>query len=174
MVLSILIAISLNLFQTNHVVVTNSSDFSGNWKVDRKFSTYKHLQDLDDLTLVIAQNDNTVKVRRIIEEKKRKERVGEFTYYPDGRGEKVSLLFTNEEWNSKTNWVNGSLVSKFTVTQYESLTSDFYYFDYTETWSLSKDTNTLTISTDVVVRNVPNFLRNRIRSESYRKVFHRF
>jgi len=171
--LTVVIAIALQIPHFGLMAVSAHPDFSGTWKIDRKLSTYELLRDLEDLVFVISQSDESINVKRIIKEKKHKERIKELTYYADGRGEKVSFLFSNEKWNSKTIWVEGSLVSKFTVTEYESTSSDFYYYDYTETWSLSKDSKLLTIKTDIAVRNVPNFLRNRITSSSYAKVFQR-
>lgn len=89
MILTALIAISLQVFQVNQSMIATVPDFSGTWRIDRKLSTYEHLQDLDDLTFVISQNESTINVKRIIKEKKHKERVSELTYYADGRGEKV-------------------------------------------------------------------------------------
>jgi hypothetical protein len=148
-------------------------DFTGTWKIDRDLSTPKAISDFDDLTLVVSQNNAELKVKRIIEDKKHKERVSEQAYFTDGRGEKVSLLFGTEKWNSKTNWVNDTIVCKFTVTEYISASSDFYFADYKETWALLQHGNTLMITTEKTVRNVPDFYRRNFTDETYRKVFHR-
>ena len=172
MILPAVLAISIQFFQAQPAIEA-APDFSGTWRIDRNLTTYEHLRDLEDLTFVVTQTESVVVVKRIIVEKKHKPRISELTYYPDGRGEKVSRLFNNQKFKSKTNWVNQTMVTKFTVSEYERLTSDFYYFDFQETWSLSSDKKVLTISTEVAARNVPNFLRDVITSKSYRKVFRR-
>lgn len=154
-------------------VVDAPPDFTGTWKIDRDQSTAKALKDLEDLTFVISQNSPELHVKRIIKEKKHQERVRELTYFTDGRGEKISFLFGGEKWDSKTKWVDKTLVSRFTVTGYIDTNMDFYYNDYKETWALSRDGNTLTITTEIAVRNVPNFYRNIFTAETYRKVFHK-
>ena len=119
----------------------SSTDFSGTWKIDKTSSTYQRLNGFDDLTFVVTQTAQAVNVKRVIKQKNQKEKVNELTLYPDGRGEKVSLLMTNQKWDSKTTWVNGNLVTRFTVTVYESTSSDYIRYDYKDTWSLSKDGN---------------------------------
>ena len=171
MILTALLAISLQLLQPTQSPIAAVPDFSGTWKIDKSQTTWEHLRDLDDLTFEISQDQSAVIVKRIITEKKHKPRVSELTYYPDGRGEKVSRLLSNLKFKSKTIWVNQTMVTKFTVSEYESTSRDFYYFDFQETWSLSNDKKVLTISTEVAARNVPRFLRNTITSNSYRKVF---
>jgi hypothetical protein len=148
-------------------------DFTGTWEIDRDHSTAQALKDFDDLIFVILQNPPEFHVKRIIKEKKHRERISELTLFSDGRGEKISFLFGGEKWNSKTNWVGDTLVSRFTVAGYISASSDFYYRDYQETWLLSQDRTTLTITTEITVRNVPNSYRNIFRSETYNKVFHK-
>lgn len=171
MILTALLAISVLAVQATQPAISVAPDFSGTWKIDRELTTWKYLRDLDDLTFEISQNPSQLIVKRIIVRKKHKPRISELTYHPDGRGEKVSRLFNNRKFESKTIWVNQTMVTKFTVSEYDGLTRDFYYFDFQETWSLSDDKKVLTISTEVAVRNVPHFLRNMITSSSYRKVF---
>jgi len=101
-------------------------DFTGVWKIDRDHSTAKVLRDLEDLTFVISQNSPELHVKRIIKEKKHKERVRELTYFTDGRGEKISFLFGSEKWDSKTKWIDNTLVSRFTITGYIDTNMDFY------------------------------------------------
>ena len=175
-----LIAISLLLssfpfahFQVIGALPTPLPDFSGTWKVDLDLSTPKATSDLDDLTFVISHNPPELHVKRIIKEKKHKERVSELTYLTNGRGEKVSLLSGGGSWDSTTNWINDTIVCKFTVTDYISATNDFYHIDYKETWALSQHGNTLTITTEKTVRNVQDFYRNIYKDETYRRVFHR-
>jgi hypothetical protein len=160
-------------FQAIGALPTPLPDFSGTWKMDLDLSSPKAISDLDDLTLVISHNPLELHIKRIIKEKKHKERVSELTYLTNGRGERVSLLFGGEKWDSKTNWVNDTIVCKFTVTEYISASSDFYYVDYKETWALSQHGNTLTITTEKTVRNVQDFYRNTYKDETYRRVFHR-
>lgn len=169
------IFVLLSTFPLTHSQVVDAlptplPDFSGTWKLD---PAGKALKDLDDLTLVISQNSPELHVKRILKEKKHKERVSELTYFTDGRGEKISLLFGGEKWNSKTNWVGDTLVSRFSVTEYISATNDFYYRDFKETRALSQGGNTLTITTEITVRNVPDFYRNIFTAETYRQVFHK-
>ncbi len=167
----------LSSFSSTNVQVVDAAptapDFNGTWKIDRDLSTPKAISDFEDLTLVVAQNLPEFHVKRIIEDKKHKERVSEQTYFTDGRGEKVSLLFGSEKWNSKTNWVNDTLVCRFTVTEYIAASSDYYHVDYKETWALLQHGNTLVITTEKTVRNVPDFYRRSFTDETYRKVFHR-
>jgi hypothetical protein len=167
MILIALLAISLHLFQPSQP----PPDFSGTWKIDKSQTTWEALRDLHDLTFEVSQNQTAIHVKRIITGKKHKPRTSELTYYPDGRGEKVSLLLVSQKWKSKTIWMNDALVTRFTVSEYERMTSDYYYFDYQETWSLSSDGKVLTISTEITPRNVPAFLREVVTSRSYRKVF---
>jgi hypothetical protein len=127
-------------------------DFTGTWKVDRNLSSPRVVRDLEDLTLVVSQISLQLHVKRVIKEKKHKERVSEVTYYTDGRGEVISFLFGNEKVKSKTNWVDGTLVSRYRVSGF--INSDVYYRDYTETWTLSDDGKTLTINTEIKVGNV--------------------
>jgi hypothetical protein len=177
MLLNGLIAISLLVIQGNQALTTTVPDLSGTWRLEKNLSTIKGLPDMDDyksvdeLTFVISQTPSMLVVKRIIKERKHKERVSELTYYTDGRGEKGSFLFSNDKWKSKTNWVDGALVSKFTVT--DRFMSEFYYSDYKETWSLSKDGEVLTVTTEIAVRNVPSLLKNRVTSRTRRKVFQR-
>ena len=160
-------------FQVNGALPMPLPDFTGTWKIDRDLSTAKAVSDLDDLTFVISQKLAELHLKRIVKEKEHKELVSEVTYFTDGRGEKVSLLFGGEKWDAKTNWVNGTLVTKFTVTEYVSTSSDFFYLDYKETWALLQHGNTLVITTEKTVRNVPDFYRPSYPDETYRKVFHR-
>jgi len=148
-------------------------DFTGTWKIDRELSSPRAMSDLDDLTLVVSQSLPELHVKRIIDEKKHKQRVSEQTYFTDGRGEKVSWLLSNEKLDSKTFWLKDSIVSKFTVTECISTTSDFYFADYKETWELLQHGNTLVITTEKTVRNVPDFYSPTYTGETYRKVFHR-
>jgi hypothetical protein len=171
MSLTALLAISVLTVQATQPAISVAPDFSGTWKIDRELTNWEHLRNLEDLTLEISQNPSQLLVKRIIVEQKHKPRTSELTYHPDGRGEKVSRLFSDRKFKSKTIWVNQTMVTKFTVSEYEGTTRDFYYFDFQETWSLSDDKKVLTISTEVAVRNVPRFLRNVITSSSYRKVF---
>jgi hypothetical protein len=127
--------------------------------------------ELDGLTLIISQNEPVLNVKRILKEKKHKERTSELTYYTDGRGEKTRLLLGGEKIDSKTLWIDGRLVSTFTVTEYISASSEFYLRDYTESWELSEDGKVLTITTEIAVRNVPHFYRNIFTPETYRRVF---
>ena len=177
MLLNGLIAICLLVFQGNQALTTPVPDLSGTWRLDRDLSTHEGLTEMDELnsvdelTFVISQTPPTLIVKRIAKEKKHKERVSELTYYTDGRGEKVSFLFSNEKFKSKTNWVDGALVSNFTLTR--SFMNEFYYSDYKETWSLSKDGEVLTVTTEITVRNVPSLLRKTVTSRTRRKVFQR-
>jgi len=173
MLLNWLAVICILIPQPTQIAVTQVPDFSGTWKINRNTSTYSGLKDLEDLTFVITQHPPVLDVKRIIREKKHRERISELTYYTDGRGEKVSFLFSDQKWNSKTICVNSEIVSTFTVPQYESLTSDFTYYDYNEVWSLSRDGKLMTITTNIRVRNVPDSLRSRIRNQTYQKVFRR-
>lgn len=164
-------------FLTNGLVVgalpPPLPDFTGTWKIDRDLSSAKTLVDLDDLTFVVSQSADELHVKRIIRDKKHKQHVNELSYFPDGRGEKVSLLLGSDKWNAKTNLINDTLVTKFTVTEYISTSSEFFYADYKETWALAQHGNTLIITTEKIVRGVPDFYRNSYKDEAYRKVFHR-
>jgi len=158
-------------------------DFTGTWKIDRSLSTSRALRDVDDLIFVISQNLPELRVKRVIKDKKHKERTSELIYYTDGRGEKISLLFgEGEKWKSKTTLVGNTIVCNFTVIVWRTKTYDFnydlYYHDYKETWALSQDGNTLTITTEVTVRNnIPILVeppyRKPILVEPFRKVFHK-
>jgi len=148
-------------------------DFSGTWKIDRDLSSTKAIAEIEDLILAVAQKPSELQVNRVISEKKHKERISDVTYFTDGRGEKTSLLSGSEKWESRTRWVNDTIVCKFTVTNYLSTNSDFYYTDYTETWALLQHGNTLVITTEKAVRNVPDFYRSTYTDETYRMVFHR-
>jgi len=173
MLLNWLAVICILIPQPTQIAVAQVPDFSGTWKIDRNTSTYSGLKDLEDPTFVISQHPAVLEVKRVIREKKHRQRISELTYYTDGRGEKVSFLFSDQKWNSKTIWVNGEMVSTFTVPQYESLTSSFTYYDYKEVWSQSRDGKLMTITTNIRVRNVPDWLRRRIRDQTYKKVFRR-
>jgi hypothetical protein len=169
---SLLISVfALSDFQMTCAAPAAIPDLSGTWKIDRNLSTYGRLKDLDDLIFIISQNDPVLNVKRVLKKKRHKDRMSELNYYTDGRGEKIQFLFGGEQFNSKTGWEGDRLVSKFTVTEYLSTTSDFYYLDYKEMWELSKEGKVLTITTEIAVRNVPYFYRNIITPETYRKVF---
>lgn len=148
-------------------------DFTGTWKIDRDLSSPRAIADFDDLILAVTQRPAELQVNRVIGEKKHREHISDVTYFTDGRGEKTSLLFGKEKWDSRTRWVNDTIVCKFTVTDYLSTNSDFYYIDYKETWALLQHGNTLVITTEKAVRNVPDFYRSTYTDETYRMVFHR-
>jgi hypothetical protein len=135
-------------------------NFTGTWKIDRALSDAPALKDLDDLTYVISYTAPQMHVVRVIKEKKQAERTSELVYYTDGRGENISFLFGHDKWKSKTTWVEGTLVSKFPTDSR----------NYKETWSVSVDGNTLTVVTEITGNS---FNRDRVRFESYRKVFTR-
>jgi hypothetical protein len=133
-------------------------------------------------------------VKRIVTDKKQKERTDELIYYTDGRDGKISLLLSDygsvklnddDKWKSKTTLVGNTLVAKYTAMMWwgkgiEDFTAHRYYVDYKETWALSEDGNTLTITTEATARSNdpehPVYLDPQSLSpvaKPYRKVFHR-
>ena len=163
---------------------SSAPDFSGTWKVDFSLSTAR-INFLDSLTFVISQKLPELRVKRMVTDKKQKERTDELIYHTDGRDGKISLLLSDDKWKSKTTLVGNTLVAKYTVMKWwgkgiEDFTTHRYYVDYKETWALSEDGNTLTITTEATARgNVPEFkvyLDPQNLSpvaKPYRKVFHR-
>ncbi len=171
LILSLLVAIALSPFHSFSVAArVPAPDFTGTWKIDPKLSNAPALKDLDDLTFVISYNSPELRVVRLIKEPKKKERKSEVIYYTDGRGEKTSFLFGGDRFNSKTTWEGNIMVSKFPVSNYNPSTSAFDYRDYKDTWALTPDGLTLTVTTEIAVRN-PS--RNSGASQTYRKVFHK-
>ena len=140
---------------------------------------------MDSLTLVISQKLPELRVKRIVTDKKQKERTDEVIYHTDGRDGKISLLLRDDKWKSKTTLVGNTVVVKYTVMKWwgkgiEDFTAHRYYVDYKETWALSEDGNTLTITTEATARSNdpehPVYLDPQSLSpvaKPYRKVFHR-
>jgi len=133
-------------------------NFTGTWKIERALSDAPALRDVDKLTYVISYTAPEMRVVRFIKEKKQAERTSELVYYTDGRGEKISFLFGHDKWRSKTTWVGNTLVSKFPTDSR----------NYKETWSMSADGKMLTVVTEITGNA---FNRDRVRPESYHKVF---
>ena len=100
---NILLAFTLS-FPSTQTSINSSAptpDFSGTWKLDRKLSSnHKSLGRLSELTLVILQDNFTLKVVRIVKVKK-KERVQELTYHADGRGEKNPDMLSSAKITSQ-------------------------------------------------------------------------
>ena len=139
LVMTLALALTLNgLSQTGGAIVEPITDFSGTWRIDRGASTESALGDSEDLTYVISYNSPELRAKRIIKEKSGKERISDVTYYTDGRGESIPLLFGNEKVKAKTTWDGNVLVSKFTISSYVTASKDFRHSDCNEFWSLAR------------------------------------
>lgn len=152
----------------------SATDFSGNWKLDRKESTdSRTLSRFDDVALAISQNSTTLKV---VHSGKRKNKlhVHELKYLTDGRGEENPNPLGSRQRSSRTFWSYGNLISEYIVSSSVSSTDEEYKQEATDIWELSKERDTLTIRTEIKEpHNIPEILRWVIRPEKYKKVFRR-
>lgn len=168
------LSVASGISQTTSDASAPSPDFSGTWELDRKLSTnHRNLSGFEEMIYIISQKESTLRVARTMKTKK-KERTQELIYYTDGRGEKNPIMYGGEKRKSKTSLSNGKLISKYTLSLWISSTNDYYNQDARDSWELSRDGNALIITTESSeIRNLPDFLRDVFKPETYRKVFKR-
>ena len=152
----------------------SATDFSGEWKLDRKASSdTRTLSRFDEVTLSISQDSSSLKVTQS-GKRKNKVRVHQLEYFTNGRGEETPNPLGNLPRRSKTFWSYGNLISEYIVSSSVSSTHEEYKQEATDIWELSKDRQTLTIRTEVKEPHlVPEILRWFIKPEKYKKVFRR-
>ncbi|HKC64903.1 MAG TPA: hypothetical protein VKB86_14770 [Pyrinomonadaceae bacterium] len=121
----LLIAILLSLAVTMCVAQNGNDksgkqsrpDLSGTWKLDKSkgnYVAYSGLKPDAELILVISHNEPEIKVTRK-SVWQGQERVQEWTYYSDGRGEVGHTIIDGKEGESKTKWEGDKLVSRFSI-----------------------------------------------------------
>jgi hypothetical protein len=152
----------------------STTDFSGEWKLDRKASSdTRTLSRFDEVTLSISQDSSGLKVTHS-GKRKNKVRVHHLEYFTNGRGEENPNPLGNLPRSSKTFWSYGNLICEYVVISTVSSTHDQYKQEATDIWELSKDRDTLTIRTEVKEAHlIPEILRWFIKPEKYKKVFRR-
>ena len=161
---------SLTTARTSDVI----PNIAGSWEFDRKLSSkHESISKLPDMLYVISQNGTMLKVQRIVTVGK-KQRVQELTYFTDGRGEKNPLIYGGEKRKSKTSIADGKIISTYKLSWWASSTHEYYNQPAQDTWEVSKDGETLTVTTESgEIPNLPDFLRTIFRPERYQKVFRR-
>ena len=169
--------ITLNLFSGNALTAQTSdpiTSISGAWVFDQNLSSkHESISRIDEMRYVISQNGAILKVQRTITAGK-KSRVQGLTYFTDGRGEKNPTIFGGEKRKSKTSVTDGKVISKYTLSWWASSTNEYYKQPAQDTWEVSKNGQTLTITTESgEIRNLPEFLRTIFKTEKYQKVFRR-
>jgi len=92
----------------------------------------------------------------------------------NGRGEENPDPLGTRNRSSRTFWSYGNLISEYIVSSSVSSADEEYKQEATDIWELSKDRQTLTISTEVKEPHMaPEIVRWFIRPEKYKKVFRR-
>ena len=127
---------------------TKVADFSGNW-VFKSGRNDQHLA-----TIQINQSGPQIEVTEKYEPKqKRSNRI--LTYYSDARGEANGTFDGKYQLNSRTKWLDDRLFTLF-----ESLPKQSGQLgERSDEWSLSKDGETLTITTTFKTQSPTTFLR---------------
>jgi hypothetical protein len=119
-------------------------NLSGIWKLDKSQGNYVKLSGLNpdaDFVLVISHAEPEIKVLSKISNKQQ-QRIENFTYYTDGRGEVSHTYIENLEGKSKSKWDKERLSTTFSVDPSDSRIS----VGVTQVWTLAKDGTTLTQS----------------------------
>ena len=180
--------------QTAKTGLGDKPNFSGIWKLNTALSTkQKDLKDLTDAKLEISATDAKLKVVRTLQFQNHTE-TSKLVYYTDKRGEKNPKFRGFGRWKTKTRWSNllilpvfpiYQLVSEYTVTKHAATTYSFnnddipynkYTQKVTDTWNLSADGKTLTITTSVSdatieLERTEVEIGRRPEGEIYKKVF---
>ena len=124
-------------------------DLSGTWRLDKSRGNFRRYNaELADggLTLVVTQAEPEIRITRkfVLDGQ---ERTQALVYYTDGRGEANPTMMTNDLIRTETKWQGRKLVTRFTTRNtLRGVTIDV---DTTETWALSADGQTLTVTTSV-------------------------
>jgi hypothetical protein len=172
-VLAVAFSLAVGDPQTSGVTSAAPPDFSGAWQLDQSRSTYIESLKLPDIHLVITQSDALLKVTRTVK-KGKKEWTQELAYYTDGRGEKNLILYGGDKVSSKSSWSQDKLVSKYALSPHSSATGVYYNQPGTDIWELSRDGQTLTITTETgEIKNLPAFEQDIFKPHKYQKVFKR-
>lgn len=187
--LSILLVISSNA-QTD-----KKPDFSGNWKLNKSLSgEQKDLDDLIDVRLKISAIGQKIEVIRTLQFQN-KDKTSKLVYYTDNRGEKNPKFRGFGKLKTKTYWSNYmilpifpiyQMVSEYTIKKDAQTVHMFlsdkdkpsraYVQKATDTWDLSADGKTLTITTEINKAELEkSLLETEItkapKANSYKKVF---
>ena len=150
-------------------------DLSGTWRLDKTRGNYRRYNpEVADggLTLVVTQAEPEIRIARkfVLEGQ---ERTQALVYYTDGRGEANPTMMTNDLIRTETKWQGRKLVTRFTTRNtLRGVTVDV---DTTETWALSADGQTLTVTTSVAPPrgSQPNLIFVPADLEDIKKVFTR-
>ena len=150
-------------------------DLSGTWRLDKSRGNFRRYNaELADggLTLVVTQAEPEIRIARkfVLEGQ---ERTQALVYYTDGRGEANPTMMTNELIRTKTKWQGRKLVTSATTRNVlRNVTIDI---DTTETWALSADGQTLTVTTSTTPprSTQPNMIFVPGDAEEIKKVFTR-
>lgn len=167
------LSLASGIFSPSHAADL-PADLSGTWEFDRNLSSkHESISRLEEMVYVISENGATLKVQRTITARK-KRRVQALTYYTDGRGEKNPTIYGGDKRKSKTSITDSKVISKYTLSWWASSTHEYYNQPAQDTWEVSKDGQTLTITTESGdIPNLPEFLRTIFKAEKYKKVFRR-
>ncbi len=191
----ILMSFASSFSQTSTTKPGDKPDFSGKWKLNKTLSTpQKDLEDLVDVKLEISATEKKINVVRTLQFDN-DTKVSKLTYYTDNRGEKNPKFRGYGKLKTHTYWYNYlilpifpvyQLVSEYEITKSantahmllseEDRPKRQYSQKATETWDLSADGKTLTISTDIgKATDDISILEAEIsktpEAKSYRKVF---
>jgi hypothetical protein len=146
--------------------------FSGAWKLNKeKSAKNKSLARFEEWSMQIRQNKGAIKIIRTMKIKG-KARTDELIYYLDNRGEENPTGFGEEKRKTMTLWTDGKIIMRFTLSTYAN--GDFLKQDIADTWEVSSDGHTLTITTEAGNERGNMSQRNTVFQPSlYQKVFDR-
>lgn len=187
--------LSILLVVSSHAQTDDKPDFSGNWKLNKsRSSEQKDLNDLIDVRLNISATEQKVEVVRTLQFQN-KTKTSKLTYYTDNRGEKNPKFRGSGKLKTQTYWSNiivipifpiYQLVSDYTIIKDaktvhmflsdEDKPSRVYTQKATDSWDLSADGKTLTITTEIRGAEIERSpLETEIgktpKSDLYKKVF---
>lgn len=146
--------------------------FSGTWKFNKeKSARNQSLARFEEWRMQISEDQSAIKIIRTLVIKG-KARTDALTYYPDNRGEENPTGFGKEKRKTTTLWTDGKIVMRFTLSTF--VDGDFLKQDVAETWEVSDDGQTLTITTEAGNERGNMSGRKPIfELSSYRKIFER-
>lgn len=117
-------------------------DFSGTWVLDEKKSKIADGYWNYELNITHTEPEIRIAERRLIKGQNKSANV---IYYTDKRGEKNPSHFYEPEIESATSWKDNSIVRKYKILTREK---NKFQSETIETYTLSKDQKTLTVTVD--------------------------
>jgi hypothetical protein len=131
--------------------------WSGTWVLQKPNSRKKNSQGIGNVTLVVSQTNQQVRVIRKLNENGN-ETVQELTYYTDGRGEANPSTDGKRTLRSTTQLRNDKIVIKFSPST--TINRQYIVNERVEEWKLSSDGQTMTQTTSFTSSSSANDASN--------------